>query len=358
VTSVVDAVPEQPPARTRTAWMDSARVVAIVVVVLIHVLAPTVEGRGVDVGSAPWWLANALNSASRWSVPVFLMISGALALDPRRVSRPRDFYRRRWQRIGIPLVVWTAVYLAFRALVLQPDLTAAEAAQSVGRGAPFLQLYFLYILAALALITPFLKVITRHATWRMVLGFGAVMLLLGVVDQLLVYALGVGEPTAVTRFLPFTGYYVLGWALRDVVLRRRGVVVAAVVAGASVAVVALLAAVGDFGTLGRYAYGFLSLPVAAMSVATFLLLHALFDDRAGWLQRVAPYAFGVFLVHGLLVFAGRRVLGLPEDLVGVALSATVLVAAYTAASAVLTWVLLAVPYLRMALGEPARRPRR
>ena len=85
--SMLDAVPEQAPPPTRTAWMDAARVVAIVAVVLIHVLAPTVEGRGVAVGSAPWWVADVLNSANRWCVPVFLMISGALALDPARAAR-------------------------------------------------------------------------------------------------------------------------------------------------------------------------------------------------------------------------------------------------------------------------------
>lgn len=356
--SVLDAVPEQPPAPTRTAWMDSARVIAIVSVVLIHVLAPTVEGRGVDIGGPAWWVANAVNSASRWCVPVFLMISGALALNPERVARPRDFYRRRWQRIGVPLVFWTLVYLAFRQFYLGAGLTVDEAAVDVARGAPFLQLYFLYVLAGLVLVTPFLKVITRHATWRMQLGFGVVMLALGVVDQLASYVGGVGEPNAATRFLPFIGYYVLGWVLRDVLLPRRWVLWTALAWVVSAVTVALLAWVRDFGAVGRYGYDFLSPPVVVMSVATFLLLHTWLRRGWTWLRPVAPLAFGVFLVHGALVYGLRHLTGVPTDLAGVLLSAVGLTAAHTAASAAITWALLKVPYLRMVLGEPATTIRR
>jgi surface polysaccharide O-acyltransferase-like enzyme len=352
---LLDAVPEDPPPPTRTAWMDSARVLAIVAVVLIHVLAPTVEGRGVDVGSGAWWLANTLNSASRWCVPVFLMISGALALNPERVSRPRDFYRRRWQRIGVPLVFWTGFYLLFRRFVLDSGLTPDQAASAVAAGAPFLQLYFLYVLAGLALITPFLKVITRHATWRMQLGFAVVLLGLGMLDQVASYLGGVGEPNAATRFLPFAGYYVLGWVLRDVLPTGRWLAWTALAWLASVAAVAVLAVVGGFGVVGRYGYGFLSPPVVAMSVAAYLLLHRWLRHGGQWLQPVAPIAFGVFLVHGALVYGLRQVTGVPVSFYGVLLAAVGLTALHTLVSGAISWPLLRVPYLRMIFGEPARR---
>lgn len=355
--SLLDAVPEQPPPPTRTVWMDAARVVAIVVVVLIHVVAPTVEGRGVEVGSAGWWVANALNAANRWCVPVFLMISGALALDPAKVARPRDFYRRRWQRVGVPLVFWTVFYLAFRQVVLGAGLTPQRAATDVAAGAPFLQLYFLYVLAGLVLVTPFLKVVTRHATWRMQLGLAVVLLALGAVDQVVEYAAGVGEPNAVTRFVPFAGYYVLGWVLRDVLLHGRQLVWAWAGYVGSVVVVAVLAVTGGFGDVGRYAYDFLSPPVVVMSVTAYLLLHHVLRAGCRPLERLAPLSFGIFLVHGALVYGLRHVTGVPTDLAGVLVAAFGLTAVHTAASALISWVLLRVPYLRAVLGEPAR-PRR
>ncbi|MEJ5913443.1 acyltransferase [Pseudokineococcus sp. 1T1Z-3] len=358
---VLDGVPEQAPRPTATRWMDGARVLAIVAVVLIHLLAPVVEGRGVPVGSAGWWLANVLNSATRWCVPVFVMIAGALALDPARTARPREYFRRRLSRIGVPLVVWTVFYLLFRRLVLQRDLEPAEAASSVAAGAPFLQLYFLYVLAGLVLATPFLKVVTRHATWRMSLGLGVVLLAAGALDAVLSVVAGVGEPNAATRFLPFAGYYVLGWCLRDVVVRGRGAAWAVGGLALSVALTATAAGVSGYGSLGRYAYGFLSPTVVVMSVCAYLVLHRglarLPEPAEAALNRWAPYAFGVFLVHGALVYGVRRLTGQADTLGEVLATVVLLLPAHLVAATALTWVLLRVPYVRAALGEPARRPR-
>jgi surface polysaccharide O-acyltransferase-like enzyme len=347
-------VPDVPPPRTPTRWMDGARALAALAVVLIHVLAPTVGGQGLDVGSPGWWLADALNSASRWCVPVFVMIAGALALDPARTERPRVFYRKRWHRIGVPLVFWTAFYLGFRTVVLGEPVTLADAVDDVARGAPFLQLYFLYILAGLVALTPFLKVVTRHATWRMQLGMAVVMLVIGVLDQIGSVILGAGEPNAVTRFLPFIGYYVLGYVLRDVLVSRSTALALGAGFALSVVATALAGRTGDFGTFARYAYDFLSPSVVVMSVCGYLLLHRLLDSGGGLLRRAAPLSFGVFLVHAAVLFAARRVLDDPADLAEVALAAVALTAAVTAVSAALTWAWLRVPYARVLLGEPAR----
>src|SRR5699024_12825263 len=104
--ATLDRIPTEDPPPTSTAWMNPARAIAIVAVVAIHSLGTVVEqnfsGMGPD-----WWLANAVDSAPRWSVPVFIMISGALALDPNRGSKPRKFLSKRIWRIRIPLMFWT-----------------------------------------------------------------------------------------------------------------------------------------------------------------------------------------------------------------------------------------------------------
>ena len=65
------------------------------------------------------------------------------------MERSRELYRRRLARIGVPLVVWTLVYLAYRRWWLDEPLTAEEAGRDVLAGTPFLQLSFLYVFAGL-----------------------------------------------------------------------------------------------------------------------------------------------------------------------------------------------------------------
>ena len=208
-----------------TVWLDVARIAAITAVVVLHAVAVVVTRRYYsDIGTATWWTANVVDSLMRWCVPVFIMISGALLLAPRREGL-RSFYQRRFNRIGIPLVVWSVVYLSIDLFVKQAS-DWSDALNRVLAGKPSVHLYFLFVLAGLYALTPFLRVLTAHAPRRMLWWAAVFLTAVGVADQAISDFAGIGEANAVTRFLPFLGYYLLGYLLRDCELGKRGMWVA------------------------------------------------------------------------------------------------------------------------------------
>ena len=69
-------------------------------VVLIHSLPPTPTVLQADLG---WY--SVANTVTRWCVPVFFMLSGALLLAPGLHESAGRFYRRRAWRIGLPVAV-------------------------------------------------------------------------------------------------------------------------------------------------------------------------------------------------------------------------------------------------------------
>ncbi|MEY9212653.1 acyltransferase family protein [Thermobifida halotolerans] len=345
-----------------TVWLDLARIAAITAVVLLHAVATVVTRDHTDLGSATWWTANVVDSLVRWCVPVFIMISGALLLAPRREGL-RSFYRRRFSRIGIPLVVWSAFYLSVDLFVKQ-ETDWIGALHRILAGQPVLHLYFLFVLAGLYVLTPFLRVFVAHAPTRMLWWAAATAIGLGVADQAISAFAGIGEPNAVTRFLPYVGYYLLGYLLRDTTLGRRGVWTATAVLAASVAattgvVGATALAHGEWNAQAAYTYDYLSPTVLAMSVALFLLFKPL---AARWprltsadrdttaprrrLRTLADLSFGVFLVHLVMLRELRAFTGIPDH--PVAMVATVLAhtAVVLAASLAVTAVLRRVPGLR------------
>lgn len=332
-----------------------ARVLAIVAVVLVHVIAPVVTGRWANEGSAAWWTANVLDSALRWCVPVFVMISGALLLDPRRVERPRDFYLRRLGRVGVPLIVWTLVYLGFRQWWLGQDLSVEDAARGVLAGTPFLQLYFLYVLVGLYALAPFLKIVIRHTTRRMQAGLAGVLIGIGALDQFASMLVGAGSSTAATRFLPFAGYFVAGWVLRDMRLTPSRVRVAGALFGTSVVatagLVGALSAPDGWGAPGRYLYGYLSPTVVAMSLSAFVLLRAAGAAlRVRRLSAIASVTFGIFLVHPLVLYPLQAVWQLPSASLSLLVAAASQATVTIAASVALTVLLRRIPYVRAAVG--------
>lgn len=170
--------------------------------------------------------------------------------------------------------------------------------------------------------------------------------------------LDVGGSSAATQFLPYTGYFTLGWLLRDVPLTRRLVRAAAAGFVVSVVTTALLAAVvssaSGWGTPGNYVYGYLSPTVVAMSVSAFLLLRAWglrHPPGTRWApgRRAAALSaltFGVYLVHPLFLFPVRRWLADGASLPAYAGTTLVHLTVTVGGSLALTWVLLRVPLLR------------
>ncbi|WP_232306815.1 acyltransferase [Thermobifida cellulosilytica] len=345
-----------------TAWLDVARIAAITAVVLLHSVAVVVTRDYTELGSATWWTANVVDSAVRWCVPVFIMISGALLLAPRREGL-RSFYRRRFSRIGIPLVVWSAFYLSID-LFVEKWNDWPDALHRILAGQPSVHLYFLFVLAGLYALTPFLRVLTAHAPPRTLWWAAVLMTALGVADQAISDFSGIGEANAVTRFLPYVGYYLLGYLLRDTALTRRGVWAAGAVLVASVAatvgvVGATAVAQGEWTVQAAYAYDYLSPTVLAMSVALFLLFRPLTGRWRGLtapdrdttaarrrLRTLADLSFGVFLVHLILLRELRSFTGIPDH--PAAMVATVLAqtVAVLAVSFLVTAVLRRIPGLR------------
>ena len=89
----------------RLAYIDQLRVVAALAVVMIHVSA--MHWGDTPPASADWQAMNVYAAVSRWCVPVFVMLSGALLLAPGRENEPwADFYQRRLVRVLLPLAFW------------------------------------------------------------------------------------------------------------------------------------------------------------------------------------------------------------------------------------------------------------
>lgn len=76
----------------RVGYFDILRIVSIFFVIVIHV---TSVGLRLCETATPTWNVNwLLNSVSRWAVPVFFMVSGALFLEPSREITLKKLYKK------------------------------------------------------------------------------------------------------------------------------------------------------------------------------------------------------------------------------------------------------------------------
>ncbi len=115
------------------------------------------------------WITSNLYTSIAWAaVPLFVILSGALLLQPSKVNEPLTvFFKKRFSRIGFPLIFWGSVYFVWRYFVNSEALTTNSVLQGVLTG-PYFQFWFLYLLIGLYLLTPLLRVITAYASWNLI----------------------------------------------------------------------------------------------------------------------------------------------------------------------------------------------
>lgn len=321
------AVGEPVVAPTREYGLDILRIGSICGVVAIHVF-------GYLLGRAPresrsWWTAVVLDVGWIWVVPVFVMISGALILGSRMVTeQPGLFYRRRAVRLIPALIAWNLIYLiGVRLWMRGEDLSPQRTLQLLVDGSVFTQLYFLWLIAGLYAVAPVLAGFLRgggqaRAIMAAVAFLGAALLFYMLPGVLSLF--GAASPIRLnflTHWMPYVGYFLAGFALRNVRLRGMRLIVAAVATAAVIA-----GTIWHYGNKGEirlldavFSVSYLGIGVAAAALGVFVVTLSLsvklsIGRLGGTLTELSNATFGVFLLH-LVIFEAIR-LQFPEVATG------------------------------------------
>jgi len=337
-----------PAGRGDLLWIDQARGAAAVAVVILHVSKGVVTGVS-DVTSFAWWVGNIVDSAVRWCVPVFVMISGALFLDPEKpVESFATFYSRRASRLCWPLLFWSGLFLIWNSAKNYLKYGHVDSDAIVGMlmsGHPHYHLWYLYMLLGLYLFAPFVRVLLQHLDRAKTLGLCSSLFLLAFASALHDHVAGATKGLFVLWFLPYLSYFMAGGIVRrwrpSIDTRRLMMVLMS-----SIALTAIgchVVAVRTDLPSGLYFYNYFSVTVIPMAIAVFLLLRDAPATRA--LVGLAPLAFGVYLVHPLFL-EGLTRLGFEESRFNPvwAIPTKALLVLLLSLSAV--WVIRRIPILR------------
>ncbi|WP_296847233.1 acyltransferase [uncultured Methanobrevibacter sp.] len=97
----------------RIIQFDALRIIAAIAVVWLHTSAQ----RFYDCyPSLEWDARNFYDSLVRWAVPVFVMVSGALFLDPQKKIKIKILYNKNIIRIILIFVFWSIIYSTYTGL--------------------------------------------------------------------------------------------------------------------------------------------------------------------------------------------------------------------------------------------------
>lgn len=263
-----------------------------------------------------WWTVDIYETIGRVGVPLFVMLTGALLLQPSKNESLSAFFKKRWGRLGIPFIFWATVYFAWDFGVNHQPLTTNFVVQGVLTG-PYFHFWYIYMLAGLYLITPLLRILVANASPK-VIRYMAVLWFVGAALIPLMYMV---TPYTVDSNLllvtGYVGYYVLGYYLLGVKVKR-SLLLAATTLGF------ILTAIGTFFIAGSIGGGltfffqeYLSPTMILSSVALFLLLTSIpvkpqVDGQCGrkwtakFLHVVSENTLPMFLFHMIIIEAFQK----------------------------------------------------
>jgi surface polysaccharide O-acyltransferase-like enzyme len=288
--------------------VDLIRAVAIIMVVVLHVAAPVVV-RFQELQLSTWWIANLFDAFVRPGVPLFVMISGLLLLDPHKQEPVGLFLRKRFSRILVPFVIWAFIYMVWRTIYHGEEISFIAGLQELLSGPVFVHFWFLYMIMGLYLAAPILQIAVRNGSkpllWYIVILWFAVMSILPTVNKFLGWSVGIDWVLATQ----FVGYFLLGSMLRGMPLTLMHKV--ACILG--ICTLSLFTAWGSHlltvsagGIFDSFFYDYLSPNVIITSVLWFLLLQSISQYWADkpiskLISAVAGCSFTIYLSHLILV---------------------------------------------------------
>jgi surface polysaccharide O-acyltransferase-like enzyme len=300
----------QPPVQTPSThfyWIDLVRVFAVFQVVLVH-LSYVIFFKE-DLFTANWRAANFYDSFSRMGVPLFFMVSGYLLLG--KSESVTDFFRKRFMKVGIPTLFWSAAYLlwsvkAYTDGSMNPLNVMLSMLKAIYTGNVEIHLWFLYILIGIYLVVPILRVYVSAASRQNLTYFIVMWFLATPFLELVQRIIGFQTALVIPVVTGYIGYFMMGYLLANANLGRRGRVLSAL--GCIIAI-----AVTYFGTnilsadaapIDAYFYSYFSPPTVLASLCGFLLLKDLGQNlgRADRMIRsVSAASFGIYLIHIFVV---------------------------------------------------------
>ena len=282
-------------------YWQKVRGICILAVIAIHILAEY-QLRSGGVLKLEWVLARQLLN---FTVPTFVFIAGYFT-KKEKVKSVKTFYFRRFQRLLIPYIIWSLLYLALRGKLHQNIL------ETLITGDASWHLYYIIVLLQCVMLTPMLVKFNRWGVTLLVIAFLGYML---IKYSYLYHGMKWLSFPLCVEYLPlYTLGILAGNSTERMKLKSSKILMFGIYLFAGVSFVE--AAIWNIQ--GKQAMAMSQGKVAsycfAMSVVLFFLVRATNINKETVMQfsnrvliKIGNLSYGIFFVHMLFVYMIQRI---------------------------------------------------
>ena len=341
----------------RSIQLSLIRVLACAGIVVLHTVFAANEYFIDSVTPAQNLASRIAEDNMMWTVPLFLMVTGALQLDTSRELTWKKLFRKYVNRVLGALIVFSVLFRLFdiimdgEAFSLYSLLAVSLREFITGKG--WGHLWYLYLLLGIYMLLPFFRMVISRCSDRDLLYLACIYCVFNSVIPC-VEGFGINIAFYISESLIYPLYLLLGYMLREKRLKLT-LPAAAVMLAVSTAGIAALDVLKYSGgaEVPSVFFGYSSPLVIMQSAGLFALMISAEDKSLASVRRavsaVDVHTFGIYLIHMVFVRLLFKYMRFDPYQEPAALLLALCVAAFFALSLAAAFILRKAPVFRKIL---------
>lgn len=286
----------------RVFYMDFLRVISMFAVIILHTASSKINS--VDIGSLNWQVLNFFDSATRWCVPIFVMISGILFLNPKKEISIGNIYKKYIPRLLIILFAWNFLYAIF-SCVVEHSFSLQTFISNILLGP--VHMWFLYMIIGLYMITPFLRKIAHDD--KLLKYFLVLWLIYSIITNITqITGLSIVETILedkmfINFIIGYSGYFLLGYFLSNKDYKSKWAITFTIICFIITFLGTSVLSNGQAIT-NQSLYSNFSLTTIGMSIGIFVLSKNLYSEKEeinnkfkNIISVLSKYSLGIYIIH-------------------------------------------------------------
>ena len=297
----------------KVAYFPVIRAISCIAVVFLHTFYLAVSG--FETTFSQNVTSMIIRNCLLWAVPCFVMVSGALLLEPAKRITIVKIIRKYIRRIILAILIFTFVFVLFDSLVTgEPKGPAIFGTwlQKVWTNGSWSHMWYLYMLIALYLMLPLYRLVTRQRRSG-ILGYALLLFFLFLcLLPSIGYLAGKASGFYLLAYTVYPFYFFMGYAIHKNKIRFPLSAAWVLVAiGTLMLILSTYFGVRlESDALRSFSGSYASVGVALQAIGIFTLFHRgqeFFARTMPLWERIDDLSFGIYLVHMLFLHLFYRV---------------------------------------------------
>ncbi|MCI8965462.1 MAG: acyltransferase family protein [Clostridia bacterium] len=306
----------------RKYYLDILKIISCIAVIVLHTCSR--DMKLVSPISNRYQVLNFFDSLTRFAVPIFVMVSGALFLNKNKKVDVKRLYTKNVLRLFSAYLFWSIVYGLFSYYCLKNYTSLISAMQSVMLMSYF-HLWFIPMMISIYLLIPFLKKIVDNSNKNEIFTIIMLFFIFKIVNDTicrfdypeLEYIQAILKRFLISRVVGFVGYFFLGYYLSTYKIDKKNRIIIYILGILGLAMCTLINSICSIknGKFAEYLLNDFTITTFFEAIAIFTFIKYGIEKidisyKAGKIiERITANSFGIYLVHMLFMDYIRERIG-------------------------------------------------